>query len=92
MKKHFVGGSLILALLCTTACDSTKKGDSETAESNTRVVDRDSVPTEYEVTETVVKYDTTQRKKTVTAEEQTKTEKETKKSNDDDVTVKKDKD
>lgn len=68
MKKHFLGGILILVLCCTAACDNTKKTEDDTAENDTRVVDRDSVATEYEVTETVVEYDTTKKKKTVSAE------------------------
>ncbi|WP_245590638.1 hypothetical protein [Adhaeribacter aquaticus] len=71
MKKIFFGSGLVLALLGTAACERTNKAESADAEdSKTRVVQRDSVATEYEVTETVVEYDTTQRTKTVKADVQ----------------------
>lgn len=55
-------------LLGTVACENSKTTENESAADNTRVVDRDSVATQYEVTETVVEYDTTKRTKTVDRE------------------------
>ena len=46
------------------ACERSDKHTTST-EDKSVVVDRDSVPTEYEVTETVVEYDTTTRTKKV---------------------------
>jgi hypothetical protein len=68
MKKLFLGGGILLAVLCTTACERTKNNENETADDDKRVVKRDSVATEYEVTETVVEYDTTKKTKTVKAD------------------------
>ncbi len=58
-----------MASLSLTACERTDRTTSlEAEEDNKVVVDRDSVATEYEVTETVVEYDTTTRTKTVDAD------------------------
>ncbi len=60
---------VVATSLSLAACDRTDKTTSlEAEEDNKVVVDRDSVPTEYEVTETVVEYDTTTRTKTVDAD------------------------
>ncbi len=71
MKKLLMGG-VLLTLMSTAACESNKTTENNTAEDNTRVVDRDSVATQYKVTETVVEYDTTTRTKTVDAEAEKK--------------------
>lgn len=55
-------------MLSTSSCERTNNSDHNTADGDKRVVSRDSVATEYEVTETVVEYDTTKRTKTVKAE------------------------
>ncbi|WP_299757680.1 hypothetical protein [uncultured Pontibacter sp.] len=69
MKKIFFAGVVAVAALGMTACESTDNTSTLEAEEDNRVVvDRDSVATEYEVTETVVEYDTTTRTKTVDAE------------------------
>ena len=70
MKNIFFAGVVILGSLSLAACERTDKTTSLEAdeEDNKVVVDRDSVATEYEVTETVVEYDTTTRTKTVDAE------------------------
>lgn len=67
MKKLFLNGGLVMALLASLACERTKnsEGNSDQEGDNKRVVRRDSVATEYEVTETVVEYDTTQRTRKV---------------------------
>ncbi len=57
----------MLGSLSMMACERTDKGS--TAEEGV-VVDRDSVATEYEVTETVVQYDTTEQTRTVTVDEE----------------------
>jgi len=69
MKKIFFAGVVLLGSLSLGACERTDKTTSLEAneEDNKVVVDRDSVATEYEVTETVVEYDTTTRTKTVEA-------------------------
>ena len=68
MKKLIWASSMVLILFSTVACEKTKNTENaDTEDSTKRVVDRDSVATEYEVTETVVEYDTTQRTKTVEA-------------------------
>lgn len=69
MKKIIAAGLVALSSIGMMACE--RSNNSETsleAEDNKVVVDRDSVATEYEVTETVVEYDTTTRTKTVDAE------------------------
>ncbi|CAM3515902.1 hypothetical protein POKO110462_06500 [Pontibacter korlensis] len=69
MKNIFFTGVVVFSTLGFTACERTSNTTSlETEEDNQVVVDRDSVATEYEVTETVVQYDTTTRTKTVDAE------------------------
>lgn len=67
MKKLLYTGALVLGTVGMMACEQTDKGS--TAEEGV-VVDRDSVATEYEVTETVVEYDTTQQTRTVTVDEE----------------------
>jgi hypothetical protein len=69
MKKVIFAGAAVLGLLSFSACD-TKKTNTE--ESDEIVVERDSVPSEYEVTEKVVETDTTTRTKTVDADEDKK--------------------
>jgi len=69
MKKIIAAGAVILGSLGMMACERTNNTDTSLeAEDNSVVVDRDSVPTEYEVTETVVEYDTTTRTKKVDAD------------------------
>ncbi|WP_266205253.1 hypothetical protein [Pontibacter kalidii] len=69
MKRIFLAGVVAVASLSLTACERTDRTTSlEAEEDNKVVVDRDSVATEYEVTETVVEYDTTTRTKTVDAD------------------------
>lgn len=69
MKKIIFAGIVAIASFSMTACDrSDNTTENEADEDNKVVVDRDSVATEYEVTETVVEYDTTTRSKTVDAE------------------------
>lgn len=69
MKKIIFACVAVLTSLGMVACDNNESATTlETEEDNTRVVDRDSVATEYEVTETVVEYDTTTRTKTVDAD------------------------
>ncbi|GAA4424108.1 hypothetical protein GCM10023188_03560 [Pontibacter saemangeumensis] len=69
MKNIFFAGVVIVGSLSLAACERTDKTTSLEAdeEDNKVVVDRDSVATEYEVTETVVEYDTTTRTKTIDA-------------------------
>ncbi|WP_242929225.1 hypothetical protein [Pontibacter vulgaris] len=71
MKKIMYAGVIMLGSLSLFACDRTDKTtDSEAdADDKSVVVDRDSVATEYEVTETVVEYDTTKKTKTVDADD-----------------------
>ncbi|SFF95353.1 hypothetical protein [Pontibacter chinhatensis] len=70
MKKIMLAGIVAMASMSLVACDRTDRTTSmEADEDNKVVVDRDSVPTEYEVTETVVEYDTTTKKKTVDADD-----------------------
>lgn len=66
MKKIFVAGMVTLASMSMFACD--RQDNDRTTEDEGVVVDRDSVATEYEVTETVVEYDTTTKTKTVDAD------------------------
>ncbi|WP_162425997.1 hypothetical protein [Pontibacter pudoricolor] len=68
MKKILVAGVFVLGSLGMIACDRTNENATHSEDDNSRVVDRDSVATEYEVTETVVDYDTTTKTKTVDAE------------------------
>ncbi|OKL39599.1 hypothetical protein A3841_01240 [Pontibacter flavimaris] len=69
MKRIFLAGVVVVASLSLTACERSERTTSlEADEDNKVVVDRDSVATEYEVTETVVEYDTTTRTKTIDAE------------------------
>lgn len=69
MKRIFLAGAVGVFSLSLVACESSDKTTTlEAEEDNKVVVDRDSVATEYEVTETVVEYDTTTRTKTVDAE------------------------
>ncbi|WP_245539599.1 hypothetical protein [Pontibacter roseus] len=64
MKKILYTGAFVLATAGMMACERTTDS-SNTTEGEGTVVERDSVATEYEVTETVVEYDTTTRTKTV---------------------------
>ena len=66
MKKILFAGVVVFGSMSMVACDRT--GDGGTTEQEGVVVDRDSVATEYEVTETVVEYDTTKRTRTVEAD------------------------
>ena len=70
MKKILFAGVVLFGSLSLAACERTDKTTSLEAQEddNKVVVDRDSVATEYEVTETVVEYDTTTRTKTVEAD------------------------
>lgn len=69
MKKIMLAGIVAMASMSLVACDRTDRTTNmEAKDDNKVVVDRDSVATEYEVTETVVEYDTTTRKKTVDAD------------------------
>ncbi|MEJ8802799.1 hypothetical protein [Pontibacter sp. H249] len=67
MKKILFAGIIIVGSTSLFACERTNTEG--TTEDEGVVVDRDSVATEYEVTETVVEYDTTTRTKTVDATE-----------------------
>lgn len=68
MRKLLYAGALTLGTFSLLACERTERTTSlEANEDNKVVVETDSVPTEYEVTETVVEYDTTTRTKTVDA-------------------------
>ncbi|MEJ8756920.1 hypothetical protein WG947_07940 [Pontibacter sp. H259] len=72
MKKIMMAGLVIVGSAGLFACDRTNENNTTESEAdNSVVVDRDSVATEYEVTETVVDYDTTTRTKTVDTEEET---------------------
>ncbi|PVY42310.1 hypothetical protein [Pontibacter virosus] len=65
MKKIlYTGFGLLFGTMALVACDNTDRTGT-TASDTERVVDRDSVATEYEVTETVVDYDTTTNTKKV---------------------------
>jgi hypothetical protein len=68
MKKILVAGVFVLGSLGMVACDRTNDNTTHAEGDNSKVVDRDSVATEYEVTETVVDYDTTTHTKTVDAD------------------------
>ncbi|MFD2245239.1 hypothetical protein [Pontibacter ruber] len=61
-----IAGAVVLGSLSLSACERTNQTTNK--EDEGVVVERDSVPTEYEVTETVVEYDTTKRTKTVEAD------------------------
>lgn len=64
-----MAGVVVLGSLGMMACERTNNTThSEGKDDNSVVVDRDSVATEYEVTETVVDYDTTTRTKKVDAD------------------------
>lgn len=63
MKKIIYTGAIILGTVSLMACENTDKAG--TTEREGTVVDRDSVATEYEVTETVVEYDTTKKTRSV---------------------------
>jgi hypothetical protein len=65
MKKLlYAGFAVLFGTMGLVACDNSDRRG--TTESDTeRVVARDSVATEYEVTETVVDYDTTRKSRTV---------------------------
>ncbi len=69
MKKIILASFTMIGFISLTACDSTDNTSDAEVRDNKVVVDRDSVATEYEVTETIVEYDTTTRKKTVEAED-----------------------
>lgn len=64
MKKIILVGIVAIGTLSLASCDN-NEATTEEVNDDKVVVDRDSVATEYEVTETVVEYDTTQRTKTV---------------------------
>ncbi|PKV75240.1 hypothetical protein [Pontibacter ramchanderi] len=65
MKKIFYAAfAIMFGSMGLVACDNTNR-EGTTASETERVVDRDSVATEYEVTETVVDYDTTTNTKKV---------------------------
>jgi hypothetical protein len=64
MKKIVMISAAVLGILSFSACDTKKSGDKE----GETVVDRDTVATEYEVTEKVVETDTTTKTKTVDAD------------------------
>ncbi|MBC5992267.1 hypothetical protein H8S84_05395 [Pontibacter sp. SD6] len=68
MKKIFFAGAIVLGTMGMFACDN--NNNEAVTEDEGVVVDRDSVATEYEVTETVVEYDTTTRTKTVDVDEE----------------------
>ncbi|MHA6248399.1 hypothetical protein ACXYMU_10710 [Pontibacter sp. CAU 1760] len=69
MKKITIASFAVIGLLSFTACNTNDDTTTlEDEQDNQVVVERDSVPTEYEVTETVVEYDTTTRTKTVDAD------------------------
>jgi hypothetical protein len=72
MKKILFAGAIALGLLNFSACDAKK---TENKESDETVVDRDSVPSEYKVTEKVVETDTTVETKTVDVDEDKKDKK-----------------
>jgi len=66
MKKMMVAGMIVMASFSLTACNKTDRTTaSEGKKDDKVVVDRDSVPVEYEVTETTVEYDTTTNTKNV---------------------------
>jgi hypothetical protein len=66
MKKLFFASTAMLAMLSFSACDTKKGGNEEGKET---VIERDSVPSEYKVTEKTVETDTTTNTKTVDADE-----------------------
>jgi hypothetical protein len=68
MKKIIAAGALVLGTLSMFACERQNENTTDKEGEESVVVDRDSVATEYEVTETVVDYDTTTRTKTVDSE------------------------
>ncbi|NDK57390.1 hypothetical protein [Pontibacter fetidus] len=68
MKKIIVAGAFVLGTLGMFACERQNENTTDKEGEESVVVDRDSVATEYEVTETVVDYDTTTRTKTVDAD------------------------
>jgi hypothetical protein len=71
MKKIMLAGLVAMASMSLVACDRTDRTTNREAEDDNKVVvDRDSVPSEYEVTETVVEYDTTTRTKTVDSDKE----------------------
>jgi uncharacterized protein YcfL len=70
--KKMLFASAVLGLLSFSACD-TKKAD--TKEDDKTVVERDSVATEYEVTEKVVETDTTTKTRTVDVDKDKKDKK-----------------
>lgn len=76
MKKIIVAGALVLGTLGMFACERQKENTTDKEGEESVVVDRDSVATEYEVTETVVDYDTTTRTKTVESEKDHDNEKD----------------
>jgi hypothetical protein len=69
MKKLFFASAAVLGMLSFSACDTKKTGNKKGDET---VVERDSVATEYKVTEKVVETDTTTRTKTVDADKDKK--------------------
>ena len=66
MKKIvYAGFGVLFATMGLVACENNRTGTTANDSDTERVVDRDSVATEYEVTETVVDYDTTTNTKKV---------------------------
>ncbi len=68
MKKLMIAGGLLVGTVGLFSCETRDNNTTANEGESSVVVDRDSVATEYEVTETVVDYDTTTRTKTVDAE------------------------
>lgn len=66
MKKILLASAALLWVLSFSACETKKGGTQEEG----TVVERDSVPSEYEVTEKTVETDTTVETKTVDVEDE----------------------
>ena len=81
MKKIILSGMLIVGAAGLFACERQNENTTASEEDNSVVVDRDSVATEYEVTETVVDYDTTTRTKKVDAETENDKERDNDRNN-----------
>ncbi|WP_242919968.1 hypothetical protein [Pontibacter liquoris] len=64
MKKIILASAVLFSSLSLVACDTNKTTDSDAGD-NKKVIAKDSVPSEYEVTETKVETDTTKDTKTV---------------------------
>jgi uncharacterized protein YcfL len=65
MKKLMYTGAIVLGTLGMVACES---GTNKTTGSDKRVIDTDTVATEYEVEKTTVESDTTTKKETIKAD------------------------